>query len=44
MHVGYGPVLEKFGPEIKATLAANEEELYGIMHEHFLRHLQPLGA
>ncbi|MET0693993.1 MAG: tagaturonate epimerase family protein [Propionibacteriaceae bacterium] len=44
MHVGYGAVLEKFGPEIKQTLDDHEEELYEIMHQHFLKHVRPFGS
>jgi hypothetical protein len=43
MHVGYGAALEKFGQEIRQTLGDHEEELYEIMHQHFLKHLEPLA-
>ena len=43
MHVGYGPVLERFGDEIRAVLNAHEEELYEVMREHFVKHLAPFG-
>ena len=44
MHVAYGAVLEKFGREIKQALDDHEEELYEIMHQHFVKHVAPFGA
>lgn len=44
LHVGYGAVLEKFGTEIKQALDEHEEELYEIMHQHFLKHVTPFGT
>jgi hypothetical protein len=44
MHVAYGAVLEKFGREIKQALDDHEEELYEIMHQHFVKHLAPFGT
>ena len=44
MHVGYGAVLERFGEEIKQVLDDHEEELYEIMHQHFLKHVEPFGS
>ena len=44
MHVGYGAALEKFGQEIRQTLGDHEEELYEIMHQHFLKHVGPFGT
>lgn len=44
MHVGYGAVLETFGKEIRQVLHDHEEELYEIMHQHFLMHLRPFGT
>jgi hypothetical protein len=43
MHVGYGAVLERYGKEIKQTLNDHEEELYEIMHQHFLKHVRPFA-
>ena len=43
MHVGYGAVLEQFGKQIKDILRANEGELYGIIRDHFVAHLEPFG-
>jgi len=44
MHVAYGAVLENFGSEIKQALDDHEDELYEIMHQHFVKHLEPFGA
>ena len=44
MHVGYGAALKMYGEEIKQALADNENELYEIMHQHFLKHLQPFST
>ena len=44
MHVGYGAALEKFGTEIKQALDEHEEELYEIMHQHFVKHVGPFGT
>lgn len=44
MHVGYGAVLEQFGDQIRQVLDDHEDELYAIMHQHFLKHLAPFGA
>jgi len=43
MHVGYGAVLERYGRDIRRVLGEHEEELYAIMHEHFVKHLAPFG-
>lgn len=43
MHVGYGPVLEKYGAQIKQILVDNEEMLYEVIREHFVKHLEPFG-
>lgn len=43
MHVGYGAVLEQFGDRIKDILRANEEELYGVIRDHFVAHLEPFA-
>lgn len=44
MHVGYGAVLDAFGPQLKVVLDEHEDELYEIMKQHFVRHLSPFGA
>lgn len=43
MHVGYGPVLEKYGTRITQVLVDNEEMLYDVIHDHFVKHLAPFG-
>jgi hypothetical protein len=44
MHVGYGAVLERFGTEIEQVLDDHEDELYEIMHQHFVQHVGPFGT
>ena len=44
MHVGYGAVLDAFGPQIKGLLVEHEDEYATLMKEHFLAHLTPFGA
>jgi hypothetical protein len=44
LHVGYGAALSEYGDQIKEVLRDNEEELYEVMHQHFVRHLAPFGT
>jgi hypothetical protein len=44
LHVGYGAALSEYGDQIKDVLRANEEELYEVIHQHFVRHLEPFGT
>jgi tagaturonate epimerase len=44
LHVGYGAALSEYGNQIKEVLRANEEELYEVIHQHFVRHLEPFGT
>ena len=41
LHVGYGAVLEAFRPRMYDVWQAHDEELYGIIEEHFIKHLAP---
>ena len=38
LHVGYGAILEKFGPRMYQVWNDHEDELYGIIAEHFVKH------
>jgi hypothetical protein len=42
LHVTYGPILDKFGPQIREILESDEENYYEGIKSHFLRHLLPL--
>jgi hypothetical protein len=43
LHVGYGAILEEYGPPMYQVWNDHEEELYGIIADHFVRHLQPFA-
>jgi tagaturonate epimerase len=43
LHVGYGAILEEFGAPMYRVWNDHEEELYGIIADHFVRHLKPLA-
>ena len=43
LHVGYGAILEEFGPRMYQVWNDHEEELYGIIADHFVKHLQPFA-
>ena len=43
LHVGYGAILEEFGPRMYQVWKDHEEELYGIIADHFVRHLEPFA-
>jgi hypothetical protein len=42
--VGYGAILDEFGPRMYQVWNDNEEELYGIIANHFVKHLEPFAA
>lgn len=44
LHVGYGAILEEFRPQLYRVWHDHEEELYGIIADHFVKHLQPFAA
>jgi hypothetical protein len=44
LHVGYGAILEEFRPRLYQVWNDHEEELYGIVSDHFVKHLQPFAA
>jgi tagaturonate epimerase len=44
LHVGYGAILEEFGPRMYQVWNDNEEEHYGIIADHFVKHLTPFAA
>ena len=44
LHVGYGAAISEYGDQINEVLRANEEELYEVIHQHFVRHLEPFGT
>ena len=43
LHVGYGAILEEFGPRMYQVWNNHEGELYGIIADHFVKHLQPFA-
>ena len=44
LHVGYGAILEEFGPRMYRLWNDHEEEHYGIIANHFVKHLQPFAS
>jgi tagaturonate epimerase len=44
LHVGYGAILEEFGPRMYQVWNDNETELYRIIADHFVKHLTPFAA
>ncbi len=44
LHVGYGAILEEFGPQMFRLWDDHEEELYGVVADHFVKHLEPFAA
>jgi hypothetical protein len=43
LHVGYGAILEEFGPRLYRVWNDNEEEHYSIIADHFVKHLTPFA-
>ena len=43
LHVGYGAILDEFGSRMYQVWNDNEEELYGIISDHFVKHLAPFA-
>jgi tagaturonate epimerase len=43
LHVGYGAILEEFGPRLYQVWNDNEEEHYTIIADHFVKHLTPFA-
>jgi hypothetical protein len=43
LHVGYGAIIEEFGPRMYQLWNDNEEEHYRIIGSHFVKHLQPFA-
>jgi hypothetical protein len=41
LHVGYGAILSEFGTRMYQVWNDNEEEHYGIIADHFVKHLAP---
>ncbi len=44
LHVGYGAILAEFGTRMYAVWNAQEEELYSVISDHFVKHLTPFAA
>jgi hypothetical protein len=44
LHVGYGVILEEFGPRMYQVWNDNEEEHYRIIADHFVKHLAPFAS
>ena len=43
LHVGYGAILEEYGPRLYQVWNDNEEEHYRIIADHFVKHLTPFA-
>jgi hypothetical protein len=43
LHVGYGAILEEFGSRMYQVWNDHEDEHYGIIENHFVKHLQPFA-
>lgn len=43
LHVGYGAILSEFGSRMYRVWSDHEEELYGVIADHFVRHLEPFA-
>ena len=43
LHVGYGAILDEFGPQMYRVWNDHEEEHYRIIADHFVRHLEPFA-
>jgi tagaturonate epimerase len=43
LHVGYGAILEEFGSRMYQIWNDHEEQHYGIIANHFVKHLQPFA-
>lgn len=43
LHVGYGAILDEFGPRMYSVWQDHEDELYEVIADHFVRHLQPFA-
>jgi hypothetical protein len=43
LHVGYGAILDEFGPQMYRLWNDNEEEHYRIIADHFIKHLEPFA-
>jgi hypothetical protein len=41
LHVTYGSVLDHYGDRLHALLRAHEDHYYGLLRQHFARHLEP---
>jgi hypothetical protein len=44
LHVGYGAILEEFGTRLYQVWNDHEDELYGVVADHFVKHLEPFAA
>jgi hypothetical protein len=44
LHVGYGAILDEFGPRLYQVWNEHEAEHYAIIADHFEKHLQPFAA
>ena len=44
LHVGYGAILDEYGPRMYQVWNDNEDEHYGIIADHFVKHLAPFAA
>ena len=43
LHVGYGAILEEFGPRLYQVWNEHEEEHYQVVSDHFVKHLAPFA-
>src|SRR3954454_3070494 len=43
LHVGYGAILDEFGPRMHQVWNHHEEEHHGVIAAHFVKHLEPFA-
>ena len=43
LHVGYGAILEEFGPRMYQVWNEHEDEHYQVIADHFVKHLEPFA-
>jgi hypothetical protein len=43
LHVGYGAILDEFGPQLYRIWNDHEDEHYQVISDHFVRHLAPFA-
>ena len=44
LHVGYGAILAEYRSRLYQVWNDNEDELYSVISDHFVKHLEPFAA